>query len=77
MEKIFNNIKSAYENKVLRDYFVVEFDNCKVIFAQDGNWFMKVDNGGGEYAYTCMLSSGKKLHDSGLYKAAEIVNSIM
>lgn len=77
MKKFFDDIKSAYKNKVLRDYFVVEYNNFRVLFTNDcGRWFLKVDNGSDDYVYCNVLAEGMKLQDSDIWNAAAVVKGM-
>lgn len=84
MTKIFNDIKSAYENKVLGDFFTVKYvtdkGTYKLVFANDwGRWRFAVDNDDmmGPYIYSSdWVSDGKKLTDNDIKVAAYTIESL-
>lgn len=87
MTKIFNDIKSAYENKVVRDFFTVDYVTAKgnyhIRFCNDcGKWDFRICESNypyadGDYIYVSdPISKGNKLTDSALYKVAETIKSL-
>ncbi len=83
MEKIFNDIKTAYENKVLRDYFTIEYVSAKgtykIVFMNDwGRWRFSVSKGlAYPYVYSSdWISDGIKLTDSNILEVVETIKSL-
>ena len=87
MEKIFNDIKSAYENKVVRDFFTVDYvtdkTNYHIRFCNDcGKWDFRICESNypyadGDYIYVSeVLSKGNALTDRDIEGAVAIIESL-
>ena len=74
MENLKNIIQKSYDNKVVRDYFVFDFEGFKVNFNNDyGQWYFRLWKGQECVYESGMLTYGNKLTASDIEKAAQMI----